>query len=200
MAPSSKRPAAKAVAKEESGEKVDKQKLALYRATADKLTGSERKGAIQNMLSWLSSNAQRYADTPEGKEIAETLAVYKTIEDPEVRDDFIKQFYKARMDKSNDMKWHQAFQAKYSETETKRLVFEEGHQTRTVLLVLLRDYVISDLLWRRCTCLHTRTHIHVYIYIYMYTHQYNALFLPCTSFELSLSLIESGHRSLPTTA
>ena len=138
MAPSAKKPAAKAVAKEESGEKMDKTKLAQYRATAEKLTGSERKGAIQNMVSWLSANAERQAGTPEGKDIAETLAVYKTIEDPEVRDDFIKQFYKARMDKSNDMKWHQAFQAKYSETETKRLIFQEAHQTRTVLLVFLR--------------------------------------------------------------
>ena len=145
MAPKAK-PAAKADAKADSGAKVDKQKLALYRATADKLTGSERKGAIQNMLSWLSSNAERYADTPEGKEIADTLAVYKTIEDPEVRDDFIKQFYKARTDKNNDMKWSQAFKARYTESETKRLKYEEGYQTRTVLLVLLRDYVISDLL------------------------------------------------------
>ena len=114
--------------------KVTKQQLAAVRASGDKMSGNDRKAAIQNMTSWLRSNASKKQGTAEGKELEETLKVYQSIEDTTVRDDFLTQFYKARTatgDKKNSMSWAAKLIGKYNESEQMDGLSKEGFLTRS---------------------------------------------------------------------
>ena len=114
--------------------KVTKQQLAELRASGEKMSGGDRKAAIQNMTSWLRSNASKKQGTAEGKELEDTLKVYQSIEDTTVRDDFLTQFYKARTatgDKKNSMSWAAKLVGKYNESEQMDGKSKEGFLTRS---------------------------------------------------------------------
>ena len=114
--------------------KITKQELAELRASGEKMSGGDRKAAIQNMTSWLRSNALKKKGTEEGKELEETLKVYQGIDDANVRDDFLTQFYKARTatgDKKNSMSWAAKLVGKYNESEQMDGKSKEGFLTRS---------------------------------------------------------------------